>query len=292
MLGGFRGRGRLHGRGLAGRLAGPAACLNIFLCLGSLVTVLWFYGWMPLFTRPGTTFDLQFMAAASWPAACRPLSTGWLPLYLPELFPTRVRATGQGFGFNFGRILAAIGVLQVPCADGQPARLRPGLLNAGCHLPGRPVRHLAGPGDARPAVAGVATAELTDANCPACPVLASWRFVALLFLSRCLFFRLFLEIFRKACPVSSPFFNSLERGISDFVPEGLRTARCRRRQPQSRSGANFPEACPTCLDCPARGLADVARGTHLLSGSHHHGSSQERTVSSSPEVIDPPLPGS
>ena len=37
---------------------------------------------------------------------------GWLPLYLPELFPTRVRATGQGFGFNFGRILAAIGALQ------------------------------------------------------------------------------------------------------------------------------------------------------------------------------------
>jgi MFS family permease len=38
---------------------------------------------------------------------------GWLPLYLPELFPTRVRATGQGFSFNFGRILAAIGTLQM-----------------------------------------------------------------------------------------------------------------------------------------------------------------------------------
>jgi MFS family permease len=37
---------------------------------------------------------------------------GWLPLYLPELFPTNVRATGQGFSFNFGRILAAIGALQ------------------------------------------------------------------------------------------------------------------------------------------------------------------------------------
>ncbi len=34
---------------------------------------------------------------------------GWLPLYLPELFPTRVRATGQGLAFNFGRILAALG---------------------------------------------------------------------------------------------------------------------------------------------------------------------------------------
>jgi MFS family permease len=36
---------------------------------------------------------------------------GWMPLYLPELFPTRVRATGQGFGYNFGRIIAAAGAL-------------------------------------------------------------------------------------------------------------------------------------------------------------------------------------
>jgi MFS family permease len=36
---------------------------------------------------------------------------GWLPLYLPELFPTRVRATGQGLCFNFGRVLAAAGAL-------------------------------------------------------------------------------------------------------------------------------------------------------------------------------------
>ncbi len=38
---------------------------------------------------------------------------GWLPLYLPELFPTRVRATGQGIAFNSGRIFAAFGVLQM-----------------------------------------------------------------------------------------------------------------------------------------------------------------------------------
>jgi hypothetical protein len=36
---------------------------------------------------------------------------GWLPLYLPELFPTRVRATGQGLSFNFGRILASVAAL-------------------------------------------------------------------------------------------------------------------------------------------------------------------------------------
>lgn len=37
---------------------------------------------------------------------------GWLPLYLPELFPTRIRATAQGIAFNLGRVLAAVGVLQ------------------------------------------------------------------------------------------------------------------------------------------------------------------------------------
>jgi MFS family permease len=36
---------------------------------------------------------------------------GWLPLYLPELFPTRVRATGQGMAYNTGRILAAAGAI-------------------------------------------------------------------------------------------------------------------------------------------------------------------------------------
>jgi len=38
---------------------------------------------------------------------------GWLPLYLPELFPTRIRATGQGVCYNSGRILAAVGAIQM-----------------------------------------------------------------------------------------------------------------------------------------------------------------------------------
>ncbi len=36
---------------------------------------------------------------------------GWLPLYLPELFPTRVRATGSGLAMNTGRFATALGVL-------------------------------------------------------------------------------------------------------------------------------------------------------------------------------------
>src|SRR4029079_14295558 len=43
------------------------------------------------------TFLLVFVGVAYF---------GWLPLYLPELFPTAVRATGTGVTFNFGRILA------------------------------------------------------------------------------------------------------------------------------------------------------------------------------------------
>ena len=39
------------------------------------------------------------------------LYMGWLPLYLPELFPTRVRATGIGLCFNGGRTATAAGVL-------------------------------------------------------------------------------------------------------------------------------------------------------------------------------------
>lgn len=36
---------------------------------------------------------------------------GWLPLFLPELFPTRVRSTGTGISFNSGRVVAALVVL-------------------------------------------------------------------------------------------------------------------------------------------------------------------------------------
>ena len=34
---------------------------------------------------------------------------GAFPYYLPELFPTRLRATGSGFCYNIGRVLAAVG---------------------------------------------------------------------------------------------------------------------------------------------------------------------------------------
>jgi hypothetical protein len=58
-------------------------------------------------------YDTIFVLSAGVLGLVSAAFYGWLPLYLPELFPTAVRATGQGFGFNFGRILAAIGQLQM-----------------------------------------------------------------------------------------------------------------------------------------------------------------------------------
>lgn len=77
-----------------------------FLCLISLLSVLWFY-------QMHSTFGVEFLFASFVLGVCTASFYGWLPLYLPELFTTNIRATGQGFGFNFGRILAAIAGLQV-----------------------------------------------------------------------------------------------------------------------------------------------------------------------------------
>ncbi len=64
-----------------------------------------------LFFQSNTSYGTMFLATAFLGGMCTASFYGWLPLYLPELFSTNVRATGQGFGFNFGRILAAIGTL-------------------------------------------------------------------------------------------------------------------------------------------------------------------------------------
>ena len=67
------------------------------LCLTSLASVyLLFLG--------NTEYGPRLLASAFIAGVCTASFYGWLPLYLPELFRTNVRATGQGFGFNFGRI--------------------------------------------------------------------------------------------------------------------------------------------------------------------------------------------
>lgn len=57
-----------------------------------------------------TRFDGVFLAGVALTGAWAGAFGGWLALYLPELFPTRLRATGQGFTYNAGRVLAAAGV--------------------------------------------------------------------------------------------------------------------------------------------------------------------------------------
>ena len=76
-----------------------------FLCLTSLGSVL-------LLFQGNDRYGAFFLFCALLAGTCSASFYGWLPLYLPELFRTRFRATGQGFSYNFGRILAAIGTLQ------------------------------------------------------------------------------------------------------------------------------------------------------------------------------------
>jgi hypothetical protein len=57
------------------------------------------------------TFDWRYRLTVFFIGGLSASFYGWLPLYLPELFPTRIRATGQGLAFNSGRVLAAIGTL-------------------------------------------------------------------------------------------------------------------------------------------------------------------------------------
>jgi SHS family sialic acid transporter-like MFS transporter len=75
------------------------------MCVASLATGLALYQF-------NTAYNTQFLVCAFLAGVCTASFYGWLPLYLPELFSTQVRATGQGFSFNFGRIIAAVGALQ------------------------------------------------------------------------------------------------------------------------------------------------------------------------------------
>lgn len=60
-----------------------------------------------LFTQPLQPIFLPLLFCQGFVAT---LFFGWLPLYLPELFPTRVRATGSGIAYNVGRFATAAGL--------------------------------------------------------------------------------------------------------------------------------------------------------------------------------------
>jgi SHS family sialic acid transporter-like MFS transporter len=94
--------GSLFGALAAGRMGRRPA--YFILCLLSLL----FCGW--LFRCVGE-YNAAFLVFVTLVGATTAAFYGWLPLYLPELFPTRVRATGQGLCYNSGRVLAAVGAL-------------------------------------------------------------------------------------------------------------------------------------------------------------------------------------
>ena len=74
---------------------------------------------------------------------------GTFAAYLPELFPTRVRATGQGFCWNFARSITALGPLIAGSLIGVMGSI-PSAAAVTCWLfVSRPHRDLVRPGDAR-----------------------------------------------------------------------------------------------------------------------------------------------
>lgn len=74
------------------------------LCVASLISC-------AILFRIVAGFGAAFLVGAFVVGCATAAFYGWLPLYLPELFPTRARATGQGLCYNAGRVLAAVGAL-------------------------------------------------------------------------------------------------------------------------------------------------------------------------------------
>jgi MFS transporter, SHS family, sialic acid transporter len=89
--------------GYVGQLLGRRLSY-VVISLGACGMNLFIYN----FLRP---LDAVFLTAVFLQGTVSTMFFGWLPLYLPEIFPTRVRATGTGISYNMGRFLTAAGVL-------------------------------------------------------------------------------------------------------------------------------------------------------------------------------------
>jgi MFS family permease len=75
------------------------------LCVASFVSLVYMY-------QSNDVYGAKLLVSAFLAGGITAAFYGWFPLYLPELFPTSIRATSQGFAYNFGRVLAAVGSLQ------------------------------------------------------------------------------------------------------------------------------------------------------------------------------------
>jgi len=75
------------------------------LCIGSFAALVYMY-------TANDSYGGHLLASVFVAGGVTAAFYGWFPLYLPELFPTAIRATSQGFAYNFGRVLSAVGSLQ------------------------------------------------------------------------------------------------------------------------------------------------------------------------------------
>jgi hypothetical protein len=77
----------------------------VLLCIGSILALVYMY-------QANDTFGPKLLVSVFVAGGLTAAFYGWFPLYLPELFPTSIRATSQGFAYNFGRVISAVGSLQ------------------------------------------------------------------------------------------------------------------------------------------------------------------------------------
>lgn len=89
---------------LAGGLIGRRPTYAL-LCAGSFASLVYMY-------LANDAYGTKLLASVFVAGGVTAAFYGWFPLYLPELFPTSIRATSQGFAYNFGRVLSAVGSLQ------------------------------------------------------------------------------------------------------------------------------------------------------------------------------------
>jgi MFS family permease len=77
---------------------GRRKTLIAFALLSALTAYMYFSGQLPALVVRMAGFPLGFTVSGM---------IGGLGAFLAELFPTRVRASAQGFSYNFGRVVAA-----------------------------------------------------------------------------------------------------------------------------------------------------------------------------------------